>query len=234
MRTVTHRYLLLFGLAIALTACPQTPAEPPFVKGTIPTIPAGDYFPLVEGSGWTYEVSNQFGSSLGALAIAIQSVKKPDDGTVEAKAHRSLHLRQKDGLPIDTEDDLTLSRTKTGVFERDAAGQERQLLVAPLKIGANWSLDRAELAVIGLEDISGPTGILKNCVRVRIMAGEAFGNAYFAKGVGPVLWNLHQLPGLTAPINLKLVASGKGAGAPVPAATPIPTAAPAPSATPPA
>ncbi len=192
---MTARPLLLAALfaAVAASGCPA-PTGTPSRPAPIPSVPAGDYFPLAEGMQWKYEVVTQGASVQGTMTLTVGKVTKSGADTT-AEGQRTLQLKLADGSAHGSQARVTWLKNRDGVWETiEGEGDERQVLQLPLKYGGGWTFGSTSMTVSDVDEVTINGKAYKTTLKVRAEDGDRLGYAYFAKDVGLVSWWGRKLP----------------------------------------
>lgn len=230
---MTARPLILLALfaAAAASGCPA-PASTPSRPVVIPSVPAGDYFPLAEGMQWKYEVVTQGATAQGTMTLTVGKVTKSGADT-NAEGLRTLQLKLSDGTTHGSQVRVTWLKSRDGVWETiEGEGDERQVLQLPLKYGGGWNFGTTSMTLSAVDEVTVNGKAYKGALKVRAEDGDRLGYAYFAKDVGLVSWWGRKLPATgERQVGFGLLEHVKKGATPPPA--PAPTAStPAPSASP--
>lgn len=219
------RPALLLTVAVAVTAlgCPAeapSTATKPFV---MPTVPAGDYFPLVEGSAWKYSVVTQGALIQGTATYTVTKVTKAGSET-RAEGMRQLNLTYSGQDRYEATAPVSWRKAKDGVYETvEGEEGERRVLALPLKYAATWNYGTISMQLSDVQEVEINAKTYKGALRVRAYDGDKPGAAYFVKDVGLVSWSGRTLAvGCGLQIGLGLLEHTKK-GAPVPTSAPSAT-----------
>lgn len=160
------RRFAIFTAAALMTACASTqPAKPRIPP---PEAPA-DYFPLATGWKWAYEVEKNGDSILATYAVVNNTGVAAE---VRAGDERTSYAIRPEGI----------SRL-------EALGPNDFILKAPIRAGAEWTIQGGSARVVAVgESVTVPGGTFGNCAVVeesRTQPDRVLRTTY-AAGVGPI------------------------------------------------
>lgn len=194
------RLMVLFVLVFSLTACSParnnnnpTPQPAPPQTGQNPKPQAAqpssrDYFPLSQGSNWTYQgFGNEFASFTREVLYSSASqaqMKESNGGTVSASIYelsegalKRVYFQGENYQPVNL-----LARG----FK---SNESTVILKEPLQAGNEWSTGNGQRKIMQTDaQVQTPAGAFNNCIKVEISEknSSALNYEYYAKDVGLV------------------------------------------------
>jgi hypothetical protein len=175
---------VLFVMAIGLTGCEE--------QTTTPNTPTGtNYFPMTQGSHWTYEITADFGDT---VLTSTETKTISGDSTVNGKKYFQVNSSDSEYPEfIRRSGDTVFTLSEEGIdeimsIERKGASWERTFSSEGLRTTVTFTVLEKGInrSVMGktYNDVLHVQGI--GSIAIGNQTSEMEFNGYFAKGVGPI------------------------------------------------
>lgn len=148
--------------------CATTKTESP--PGPPPPENAAEYYPLVPGWKWAYEVEQQKTGSILATYAVLERVV--DTVFVQFGDER-----------------LAYTLLPDGIAQRSGLEQGDYVLKSPIRTGASWRVEGGEARVVSVgKTLTVPGGTFRNCATVEVTRSNPprVSRTIYCSGIGPI------------------------------------------------
>jgi hypothetical protein len=162
----TSLTLLLLG-SLALPCCATSTSSTG--ASSSPSEVALDYYPLLAGWGWAYEIERE-----GTKVLALYSV-----------IERSADL----AIVKNVDDRIEYALRPDGIVRRDGMLSENYVLKNPVRVGTTWSVAGGDAKVVAVgQTVTLPSGTYRDCVVVEETRHDPdrVTRTTYSRGAGPI------------------------------------------------